>query len=48
MVAHFSLCFWKSSHMRSLAELVRVDLPMKPTMSTRTTSDPSEPLPPFD
>lgn len=28
---HFNLCFWKNSHIRSLAERFLADLPMKPT-----------------
>ena len=28
---YFSLCFWKNSHIRSLAETFLADLPMKPT-----------------
>ena len=30
-LAHCIWCFWKNSHMRSLAEMFLADLPMKPT-----------------
>jgi len=32
---HFSLCLWKNSHIRSLAETFLADLPMKPTGGCR-------------
>ena len=30
-IAYFIGCFWKNSHIRSLAETFMADLPMKPT-----------------